>query len=690
MCTTPMNENWSNLLNRLSKRLDKMLDYVKENNTTLFETDIDKDFLWDLYLNSFPEGTNKMYRKRREYDCGHCRNFIKTIGGAVIVKDNKVHTIWDIETEDKVFQPVVDVLRNYVLSKPIKGIWKHFTNTVGVKSTNEYTEDKQIIKWTHMYTRIPDQLVSQKTAIPTQKAVVRDRRNVFKRSLEEITEEATDTVLELIASNTLYRGQEWESVLKEFRKHQNVYNSLPDNEKDNYTWEMALKVGDVIGRIRNHSIGTLLVNISEDMDLDNAVKTYENVVAPANYKRPKAIFTKKMLEDAKKTVTDLGYMDSLSRRFAKLDDITVNNILFCNRDAAPRIQGGLDIFDEMSKEVAVNPKKFSKVEEISAEKFVSDVLPTAKELEVLLENRHKNNLVSLIAPVNKDAKNMMKWGNPYSWAYAGNITDSDMKERVKQAGGKVDGVLRFSIQWNAGEDWNQDDFDAHCITPTHHINFNSMYDNKTGGKLDVDITHPHKNTPAVENITWADKSRMIDGEYEFFVNNFDHRNGKSGFTAEIEFDGQIYEFEYNKPLRDRQNVRVAVVTLKDGVFSIKEQLPSSASSKKIWNVHTNQFVPVTVMCYSPNYWDEQKGIGHKHYMFMLKDCKNDSTPNGFFNEFLKEELIKHKRVFEALGSKMHVADDPNQLSGIGFSSTKRNGVIVKVKGATERVLKIKF
>lgn len=689
MCT-PMNENWSNFLSKLSEHLNKMLDYVEKNNSTLYETDIDKDVLWAVYLSSFPEGTNKMYRKRREYDCGHCRNFIKTIGGAVAIVDGKIHTIWEIDTDDVVFQPIVDALRTYVESKPIKDIWRHFTNTVGVKSTNEYTEDKQIIKWTHMYTPIPERLLERKSDIPTAKAKVRDRKNVFKRSLDEITEEAVDTVLELIASNTLYRGQEWERILKDFRKYQREYNGLSDEEKDTYTWAKAMTIGDVIGRIRNHSIGTLLVNISEGMDLDNAVKVYENVVAPANYKRPKAIFTKKMLEDAKKTVTDLGYMDSLQRRFARLDDITVNNILFCNRDAAPRIQGGLDIFDEMSKEVAVNPKKFSKVEEISAEKFVSDVLPTAKELEVLFENRHKKNMVSLIAPVNKDAKNMMKWSNPFSWAYSGNMTDSEMKERVKNAGGAVDGVLRFSIQWNAGKDWNRDDFDAHCKTPCQHIFFNHMVDHKTRGRLDVDVINPVKGEPAVENITWADKSKMVDGDYEFFVHNYCHSNGTSGFTAEIEFDGQIYEFEYDQPLRQGQNVPVATVTLKDGVFTIKEKLPSTTSSREIWGVNTNQFVPVTVMCYSPNYWDEQTGIGHKHYLFMLNGCVNEDTPNGFFNEFLKQELVQHKRVFEALGSKMHVADDQNQLSGIGFSSTKRDDVIVKVKGATERVLKIKF
>ena len=673
---------------RFKKQLQDHFEEMTKDAPKLFEVAVDKDELWNLYLDSFPEGTNKIYRERREYDCSCCRHFIKSIGNAVIIKNNQVHTIWEFQTGSSTFQPVVEALDRYIKAHAVSGVYVSKLKAIGTDHNREEVDGK-INVYEHFFLILPDKFVDRSYRSEGDiKGSFRDVRNVFKRSLDEISQEAIETVLELIMQNSLYKGEEWKGVLAEFLRYKRNYEKISESERENYAWEKSVTAGAVIGKIRNHSIGTLLVNISEGMELDLAVRKYEQIVAPANYKRPKAIYTKKMLEEAQKTVEELGYMDSLPRRFAKLDDITVNNILFSNRDAARRISG--NVFEDMAAEATINPKRFSKVEEIGIEQFVKDVLPTAKELEVYFENKHRQNMVSLIAPQNPDSPSMFKWNNPFSWAYTGNMTDSDIRENVKMAGGSVDGVLRFSIQWN-DEDYNPNDFDAHCKSPKFHIFFGSKRDGSTGGNLDVDIICPQNGTAAVENITWPDKSKMIPGTYKFYVNCFSQNGGRSGFKTEIEFDGQIYSFDYPHSLRQGEDVVVAEVTLsRDGVFSIKELLPSNISSREVWGVKTNQFVPVSVVCYSPNYWDEQNGIGHRHVFFMLKDCVNPEMPNGFYNEFLKQELVQHKRVFEALGGKMRVDDVDDQLSGVGFSTTKRAELVVKVKGATERILKVKF
>lgn len=662
----------------------------------LFEVGVDKDEMWNTYLDSFPTGTNEIFRKRREYDCSCCRQFVKQIGSAVVIKNNKLETIWDLGIHDDKFEPVAKAMSDFVRRHCVTDVYVSKFKKVGTEYNYEQYENGTMKKWKHFQIILDDKFVD-KTArsIGDIKGGFRDTKNVFKRSLDEISMDALETVLELINSNTLYKGEEWKTILMEFKRYKKEYEKLSsDDVRDLYTWENSVKAGIAIGRIRNHSIGTLLVNVSNEMDLDTAVKKYEQIVAPTNYKRPKAIFTKKMLEDAKKTISELGYMDSLNRRFATLDDITVNNILFSNKDAAKRISDSSDIFGELEKQAVVNPRKFSRVEEITANDFIKNVLPSAKEVEVLVENKHSNNFVSLIAPCNKDSKSMFKWNNGLSWAYSGNITDSDMKQNVKAAGGNVDGVLRFSIQWN--EDGRDNcDLDAHCIEPNRNeIYFSNCRKpslSSMTGQLDVDIIHPNGKV-AVENITWSDKSKMKPGVYKFFVNQYSG-SARNGFRAEIEFNGEIYSFDYSNSMRTGQDVYVADVILDtNGEFTIKEKISgnSKVSSRTVWGISTNEFTPVSVVCYSPNYFDEQDGIGHRHLFFMLNGCKNDEEPNGYYNEFLKSELGKHKRVFEALGSKCHVEDSEDQLSGIGFSMTKRAELVVKVKGATERILKIKF
>ena len=51
----------------------------------------------------------------------------------------------------------------------------------------------------------------------------------------------------------------------------------------------------------------------------------------------------------------------------------------------------------------------------------------------------------------------------------------------------------------------------------------------------------------MENITWPDRKRMIPGDYLMYVHCYSNRGGKSGFRAEIEFDGQVYRFDYTRP-----------------------------------------------------------------------------------------------------------------------------------------------
>ncbi len=668
------------------KTMQQQFESMLEGQDQLFVTEVGKDLIWETYLKSFPEGTNNIYKERREYECNSCRQFLRPYGNIVTIKGNKLISIWDIEELEYPFTVVAEKLSQLVKSAPIKNVFVTKFAKLGIDENRQVLEDGSIHTWEHFYFKVPNKFVKVSgDSIESIQGSLRDSKNVFERSMRELTLDAAQTILELIDQGSLYRGEEHKKAITSFISYRKEYLTVNENCKDNWLWQKSFS--NPIVRIRNTAIGTLLIDLSEGVELDSAVTKFEKVMAPTNYKRPKAIFTKRMIEEAEKEIVKLGFSESLGRRPAVLEDITINNVLFVNRDVKKKINGS--VFDELKEEVPENPKTFNKVEEVEIEEFITNILPTATSIELMAEYKHLGNLMSLIAPENKEAPSMLKWNNNFSWSYKGDITDS-MKQNVKNAGGNVEGVLRFSIQWNGSGD-NHNDFDAHCIEPNgNEIFYMNLKNRNTGGELDVDIQHPLLSI-AVENITWPDERRMEEGVYRFSVHNYAHRGGINGFSAEIEYDGQIYSYEYPHELRNKEDVMVAEIEYdKENGIKFISSLDSTDSTKEIWGMHTNKFSKVSVCMFSPNYWDEQKGIGNKHYFFFLEDCKNEAAPRGFYNEFLKEDLTPHKRVFEALGSKMRVAPADSELSGLGFSTTQRNSIIAKVEGSFTRVLKINF
>ena len=125
--------------------------------------------------------------------------------------------------------------------------------------------------------------------------------------------------------------------------------------------------------------------------------------------------------------------------------------------------------------------------------------------------------------------------------------------------------------------------------------------------------------------------------------------------------------------------------MKHGI-KFDQDIQSKVVSKQKWGINTNHFVKVKQLMLSPNYWNNN--IGNRHFMFFLENCINDESPRPFFNEFLKEEFTENRKVFEVMGSKIKIEPSEYQLSGISFSETQRNHLLVKVDGNFKRVLKI--
>lgn len=665
-----------------------------------------REAIWETYINAFEAGAT-----RQEYECNACNSFIRRFGGLVVIENDALVSLWRFETGNEEFQPALDALANYVEAQQIDSIFvlseADFIDgkQIDQKRLNErklgkhwnfdLREGKPNRKWHHFALQLPKEtLVLSEAGANKRTGLARDNAKTLYRGLSELTAESITTALELIETDSLEKGAQFLKLLQSFKALQEEFLKTDERKRTLFCWQQSIK-SPALAKVRGMSIGTFLEDLSKGTDLETAVIKFGKVMSPHNYKRPKAIVTASTLKAAEKTIEDLGLAGSLARRLAVTQDVSINNSLWVDRttQTLERKQGtGSLLTQVLTPEVKLNNRDFKNVDEVNIKEFISKVLPKCTGVEVYLENRHQSNLVSLIAPVNLDSPALTRWSNGMSWVYYGGLADS-FKQKVKDRGGKIEGLLRNSLWW-----FNYDDLDIRLKEPNGvSINYNNKK-SQTGGYLDLDENANRKVTrDPVENIIYPFNSNILEGEYLLEVNQFELREHIDvGFKIEIESEGVLHKFSYPTLVEHKDTIKVAKYLYKKGkgieIMDTFNMITDNVNdSKEMWGLKTNDFHKVTIAMKSPNHWSG--AIGSEHVFFMLEGAMNDDPLiRGFFNEQLKPELNEHRRVFETLGSKLNVEAAPSdkQLSGVGFELTKRNDLIIKVTGEFNKVFRVKI
>lgn len=689
----------------------------------LFRVNFSGHQIWELYLNFFEDGQDPIFRDPNSsvHNCNHCNNFIRRYGNIVSVSEEYgIVSLFDIEADEEFRNPAKVISEKVRSSKITEVFFETFAELnslpyescskgaasfkLGIeKNHKRYTKAEaelygvvkadEIRTFNHINLNLPAEFVDQSgKSVETIMAEYKSAKEVFQRGMEEISVDTLYLVRDLINQNSLLDGTTHLHKVEKMIPLKEEYDILSASQKDNWCWIMSYKMP--YAKFKNELIGVLCSELSEGEELNKACQSWNKRVDPVNYMKASAPITSKQIEDAKKFVEENGYAASFDRRFATIDDIKASEIKHINSgiDELKKVS----VFDNV-KSTSTRHKRneFDGIEEVDIEKFMKDILPSCTSVKAFLRNSHDGNMVTMTTADDPDSKPIFKWANNYSWTFNGNLAGkSQIKEAIKSRGGKTEGVLNIRLAFPD----TTDDYDLHVIEPSgNHISYSNVREvQSSSGMLDLDAQGVDGNQPPekrVENVIYTDLSRMPQGKYLVYIQNYSQRGFKTNFTLEIEVDGEITTLELQN-LTAHDRINVVEIFLSKGEFEVKP-LPgirivnSNSVSKEIYGLNTNEFHEVNLVCLSPNHWGDNN-IGNKHYFFMLKECRADNSVRGFHNENLISELLEHRKVMEVLGATNMLNPADNQLAGLGFNSTVKDELIVKLEGSFKRVIKIKF
>ena len=638
-----------------SEEINSRLDELIKSGNPIVELDYEGS-LFEIYLNNIPEEYNPVFRVNRFFDGSADRHFINRIGNLAMITPNyRLVYLWDFESKTFFENSRKEMLK--VLKKcKIKNAFLTSFDMVG-SGPNKDSKDPRIT-WTHYKYKTPSEIKCSKHDIGDKLGKLNTQYNVFKRTMKECRLEDLESVIELGKDNSIYRASEFLGSLEKWHELKTKYDKKPSDE---FLWFNVIKDGIYIC-YRNTVIGSLIDDLYNGMDLEKAVKSYESKVAPSNYKRPKALVTARMVEDARAKLEEVGLLESIYRKAAKFTEIPTDKILFTSQESK-----SLSVFDDLKQDAELTVKKkldLSKAKEVKFEDFIK-LLPKVSKIGLLPNSVVNSSKVVLTNSKNENVPTPFKWDNNFAWSYIESDTADSIVKRVKDAGGVVDGDIRFSLSWD-----NSDDLDLSF----EDIYYRKIYfGNRTelGGRLDVDANFSDIVENPVENIYWGNINHLKDGEYRVAVNNYMQRSErKQGFKLQMEVLGEITTYSY--PDNNLKNVTTMLkVTKKGNSIEVTYEDPKLLKTE----VSGDKFIDIKNVIKSPNAWNGET-VGNEHIIFLADDVEVKFNVRGFYNEQLNSKLEEHRKVTEILGSKLKIDpvefESPDTVKGYGISTTSNN------------------
>jgi hypothetical protein len=418
----------------------RFLANCENGKKPMFTTDAEG--LWDLYLDSFSDPSD-----RQHHNCRSCRNFIERYGSLVTIGEGGTTSpaIWDESDATDEYRAAFAALSRAVRRAKVTGVFLSSDPVWGTPATGV---------WHHMAVR-PAKEMLHKSLVSTAGQAMAAKKEDFRtvtHALGEFTLAHLETALTLLKSDSLYRSEKVLGQAEWLHSLHIARSAAHGNLKANVVWRAIAIAPAGFCHPRSSMIGTLLEDIAAGKGYEEVSRAFAAKMHPLQYQRPQSAPTSGAIAAAEKLFEKLGAAGSLARRFCRVDE--VHALWRPAPKKEEKTSGGL--FGHLkAKDEAVAPAMAVPAQTMTWVKFRDEVLPTAEKIGFRAPSIGP--YTAFVTAANMDAPPILQWDredarNPVSWYVWRGGSPARQFGLVGGMFHDVDAVSLTPSMWGGGQD----------------------------------------------------------------------------------------------------------------------------------------------------------------------------------------------------------------------------------------------